>query len=356
MNNEDKNLQNVSAPILDDIDYTPSSPKREGPQGVSAPVLDDMNSYIPNTSKKDGPQGVTAPILDNLDSYTPKEKQTPKQDPYDDSLILKFTPEQQKAFDQLTPEQQSQVIEMRKQQLAQQRGYDAPIQAPKLDDDNYVPPVKEEKKDVQPQEPISAPILDDEPAPARYVPKYVDEDLERAKKEAAKRSVADQLTSKQKDEKESLRMMQELRREREEKAAQKGFIITIIIAVVGVIAAVLFTIFASGEALGLKYKDADAVGFRKFVSNSALYLGIISGISSLLLLTGIRGLKSLASFVFFVYSIIILIAGIVVLPQKDGHMALNTLIYGLSLVGSIAVFITLSVSECVAQHFKKEHY
>lgn len=348
-NKKNDSLAGMTAPVLDDMDYVAPTAKKDGPQGVSAPILDDMNSYVAPSQKKDGPQGVTAPILDSPDSYQPKQ-QTVQEHP----MLMQFTPEQQAAFDQLSPEQQAQVIAMRKQQLAQQQAQEAPITAPVLDEDNYVPPTKSETADPQPTEQITAPILDDEPAPARYVPSYADEDLERVKSEARKQAVASQLTSKQKDEKESLRMMQELRREREERAAHKGFYITIVIAAIGVIASVLFAMFASGEAFGLKYDtDVAANKFTDFVSSSSLYLSVASGLFALLLITGIGGIKSFASFIYFVYSVIIIISGLVILPQKDGHMLANGLLYGVSLIGMVVVFFTLVTSECVNQFFKK---
>lgn len=352
-NKKNNSLEGMTAPVLDDMDYVAPTAKKDGPTGVSAPILDDMNSYTAPTAKKEGPKDVTAPVLDSPDSYYSQPKQQ-AQAVAPNSMLMQFTPEQQEAFNKLSPEQQAQVIEMRKQQIAQLQQTEAPVTAPVLDDDNYVPPVKNEADVPKPSEPISAPILDDEPAPARYVPNYADEDLERVKQEASKKAVADQLTSKQKDEKESLRMMQELRREREEEAAHKGFFITIAIAVIGVIASVLFAMFASGDVFGLNY-DAGIAGnkFTNFVSSWSFYISVASGLFALLLITGIGGIKSFTSFIYFVYSIIIIISGIVLLPQKDGHMLANSLLYAVSLVGMIAVFITLSTSECVNQYFKK---
>lgn len=363
-NNRAKNEgpQGVTAPVLDDMDYVAPSAKKEGPQGVTAPVLDDMNSYTAPSAKKYGPQGVTAPVLDD-DNYVPPQQNN-------DPLLMQFTPQQQEAFNQLSPDQQAQVIEMRRQQLAQQQ-----ITAPVLDDDNYVP---HQKTASQPSEPVTAPVLDDDnyvpqqpkaqaqaeavtapvlddaPPPPKYVPKYVDEDLERAKQEARKKAVAGQLVSNQKDEKESLRMMLELRRQREEEAAHKGMYITIITSVIGIIAVALFTLFASGDALSLKYKpDMANNKFMQFVSGGSLYMSIASGLFAGLLCTGIKGIKSFASLLFFLYSILVILSGIILLPQKDGHMALNILLYGGSLVGMIAVCVILSTSECVDQYFKR---
>ncbi len=357
-------LEGVTAPVLDDIDYYTPTPKKDGPKGVEAPVLDDMDAFVPNSSKKDGPQGVTAPILDDDNYVLNSNKTTQKQpaealaqtdntDSSDDiSLIMNFTPQQKEAFDKLNPQQQQKVIELRQKQLAEQKAA-ANIKPPVLDDDNYVPPAKESVSPKQPDETIKAPILDTPVEQPKYVPKYADEDLEKAKAEGAKRSVASQLTSNQKDQKESLRMMQELRRQREDEAAAKGFKITVVIAIIGFITSVLFTMFASGNYFGLSYKADAANKFRQVIADSAMYISIISGVSALLLITGIKGLKSLASFVYFVFSFLMIFPGIVMITQKDGHMALNGILYGLCLIGSVSVFVTLCASESVSLFFKK---
>ena len=62
---------NPAGGLPEEIDYTPSTPKKEGPTGVSAPVLDDFE-YVAPSSRKDGPTGVSAPVLDDMDSYAPE--------------------------------------------------------------------------------------------------------------------------------------------------------------------------------------------------------------------------------------------------------------------------------------------
>ncbi len=384
---------NNAAPVLDDIAYEAPTAKNNGPQGVSAPVLDDMDYYVPPSAKKDGPQGVSAPVLDDFDDYVPnnEKKGAPQNisapvlddDNYnssnaaaeeDDSVIIAgFSAEQRAMYDNLPPEKQRQVIDMRKAQLAQQKAsepvkpailddadsYVPPVKnkqqtetvtAPVLDDeDSYVPPVKEEKK---PEAPVSAPILDDEPEPAKYVPKFVDEDLEKAKQEAKKKAVSSQLTSNQKDEKESLRMMLELKAEREAEAAKKGFKITLLLALVGIIGAVLFLLVYSGKFFGLSYMDGENK-LCTFVENNAMYISIFGGLCSLLLITGMGAMKSLSSFFYLVFSIVQLVGIFMMMPQLSGNAGIK---WGLcigALVCSIAVFVTLSASESVGLFFKK---
>lgn len=337
----------VSAPVLDDIDYVAPSPKKGGPTGVAAPILDDMNAYTPDSSRKGAPTGVTAPTLDdNTSGFTSAPKKLILSD---EDIINGLTPELLERFNNLPADKQKQIIDMRRSQLGAEAPPEA-VQAPVLDDDNYVPPPKKEQP-VQPSQPITAPILDDEPEPPKYVPKYVDEDLERAKKDARK-AVSASLVSNQKDPKASLRMMLELKQERQAELAAKGFKISIVLALLGVIAAVAFYLLYSGQ-LGLGYKDGLG-GFSKTIEESSLYIAVGVGVCSLTLMTGISGFKSLSSLVFLLFGIIQIFPGLPMLPQHDGSMAKAGAIYGAALVLTIAVFVTLSASECVGLFFKKE--
>ncbi len=365
---------NVTAPVLDDIEYAAPSAKKEGPQGVSAPVLDDMDFVAPS-SKKDGPQGVSAPVLDDFDDYIPHQSakkgapenvtapvlddnsyNAPSQVLSDYEIISGMTDEQKAMYEKLPFEKQQQILEMRRAQLGQQKPAPQPapqeIKAPVLDDeDSYVPPPKKEVPK-QPEAPISAPILDDEPEPAKYVPKFADEDLERVKQEAKKKAVSSQLTSNQKDERESLRMMLELKAEREAEAAKKGFKIVILLAFVGVIAAVLFYMLYSAKFFGLEYGDISANKVTEIISKSSIYVAGIAGASALLMVTGLGAMKSLCSFIYLVFSVVQVMSVVSVLPQIEGSSIKWVLFIG-ALICSIAVFVTLSTSDSVGKFYKK---
>lgn len=335
----------VSAPVLDDnMAYGQSYEKKGAPTGVSAPVLDDNTSYNQAYEKKGAPTGVSAPVLDDSSAPYTHEKLVLS----DDDIIAGLTPELKARFDALPADKQQQIIDMRRTQL----GAVAPpvqVSAPVLDEDNYTPPPKKEEPPKQPEAPISAPVLDDEPEPPKYQPKYVDEDLERAKSQA--RSSAN-LTYEQKDSKASLQMMLALKEEARQKEAQKGFKITIVLALLGVVAAVLFFLLYSGQ-LGLEYKDGLS-GISKIIENSALYIAGGVGLLSLLLLTGIGGIKSLTAFAFLLFGVVQLFPGLFMINQHKGSSGLAILLYAASLILTVAVFFVLCGSEAVGQFFNKK--
>ncbi len=341
--------EGVAAPVLDDIDYVPPSAKKGGPTGVSAPVLDDMDTYTPQSEKKGAPTGVSAPVLDDGDqtfSSAPKKLILS-----DEEIIAGLTPEQAQVFATLPEDKKQQILDMRRAQL----GAEAPapaVTAPVLDEDNYTPPPKKEEPPAEPAAPVTAPVLDDEPEAPKYVSKYQDEDLEKIKAEAKKKAVSSALTSNQKDSKESLRMMLELKEERMAELAKKGFVITIVLAVIGILAAAAFYFLYSGS-LGMEYKD-DLGGISKFIQNSSLYIAIAIAVCSVLLITGVGFFKSITSLVLLLAGIAQIFPGLPMLPQHEGSIAKAGLFYGLALVGTVAVFVTLSASEAVGQYFKKK--
>jgi hypothetical protein len=309
-----------------------------------------MDSYTPPVSEKKGaPTGVTAPVLDDDTMSYSAPVQEQKLILSDEDIIAGLSPEQSSVFVTLSPEQQQQIIEMRRQQL----GAEAPapaVTAPILDEDNYTPPPKKEEP-VQPAEPVTAPILDDEPEAPKDKPKYVDEDLERVKSEAKKQAVSSQLVSEQKDSKESLRLMLALKEERRMEMAAKGFKILLAVLGIAIVGAAAFFMLYAG-LLGLEYKNG-VEGIAGVIKNSSLYIAIAMVLTAGLMLTGSGGLKSLASLVFVLSALIQLFPGLAMIPQHEGSMALVLILYAVSFISTVAVVVITSASECVGQYFSK---
>ena len=225
------------------------------------------------------------------------------------------------------------------------------IQAPVLDDDNYTPPQKKEEPK-QPEAPITAPKLDDEPEPPKYQPKYVDEDLERAKAEASKKAVSSQLVSEQKDSKASLQMMLELKEQARQQQAEKGFKITAVLAVLGIVAAIMFYILYSGSGL-FAYKG-ELGGIKETVQQSAIYIAALVGVLSVSLIAGIGGLKTLTSVVMLLFGIVQIVPGIMMIPQHQGSMPLVIVFYVIPLAISWTIFFLLAGSESVGLFFSRK--
>ncbi|MBR5164877.1 MAG: ABC transporter permease [Ruminococcus sp.] len=365
---------NFGAPVLDDIDYVEPTPKKEGPTGVAAPVLDDfeyvapekkggptgvaavvlddMSDYTaPAAEKKGAPTGVAAPVLDDEMSYTAPQK-SEKLVMTDEEIIDGMSEEQKAMFANLPQDKQQQVIDMRRQQL----GAEAPapaVAAPVLDEDNYVPPPKTEKP-AEPVEAVTAPILDDEPEAPKYVPKFVDEDLERAKREGAKKAVSSGLVSEQKDPKESLRMMIELKEQLRQEEAKKGFKVVIILGIIGVIGAIAFFLLYSGSSLlGIEYKEEALSGISNIIKEASLYIAVAMGATGLVMISGVGFLKTLASLVYLLAGIIQVFPGLLMISLHEGSLGLIVTLFVISIACTIAVFGGLSGLESVGQYFNR---
>lgn len=342
----------VAAPVLDDFEYVAPAAKKGGPTGVAAVVLDDMNDYAaPTAEKKGAPTGVAAPVLDDGMGYTAPQK-SDKLILTDEQIIDGMSDEQKAMFANLPQDKQQQIIDMRRQQL----GAEAPapaVTAPVLDEDNYVPPPKTEKP-AEPVEPVTAPILDDEPETPKYVPKFVDEDLERAKREGAKKAVSSSLVSEQKDAKESLRMMIELKEQLRQEEAKKGFKVTIVLGIIGVIAAIAFFLLYSGSSLlGIEYKEDALSGISNIIKEASLYIAVAMGATGLAMISGVGFLKTLASLVYLLAGIIQVFPGLLMISLHEGSLGLIVTLFVISIACTIAVFGGLSGLESVGQYFNR---
>lgn len=365
---EKKGAPQIDAPELDDIlapppaAWTPQNAERRGAPVVDEPVL--LDDPAPTTWKKTETKGapdVEAPVLDDTPSvYTAKPAVSA--DPLPDAASLqedilgaqvaydpveefyqklKFTDDLKTAFGTLDAEKQMQVVEMRAKQMG--------IPVPQIPTE--LRPKLEAAAPEAAEEPV---VLEEAPKPTAYVPKFKDEDLERAKEESKKpqRYTPPPMEMTEDQKKESRRIMNELRVEREKELAKKGFRQLILLAVLGVACAVAFTVFISG-AFGLGYKDAlDEQGFMNVVKQYAPYLGVALGLCSVVIFAPLPFLRSLAKLLNGLTFILMLFPGIPLLMQKDGNMLANGLIYAAAIGLSGFGFATLVTSDGINMYNK----
>ncbi len=364
---EKKGAPQVDAPALDDIlapppaAWTPQNSEKKGAPQVDEPVLlDDPAPTAWKREEKKGAPQVEAPVLEDAAAYTAKPAAVAQPLPDAASLQedllgaqaaydpvaefyqkLKFTEELKTAFAGLDAQKQEQVVEMRAKQMG--------ISVPRI------------PKELRPKEELPAPeadavVLEETPKPQTYVPKFKDEDLERAKEESKKSKSYTppppmEMTEDQK--KESRRIMNELREEREKEAAKKGLVQLIILAVLGVICAAAFSIFISG-AFGLGYQDAlDSQGFMGIVKQYAPYLGVALGLCSLLLYVPLPLVRSLSKFLNGLTFLLMLFPGIPLLIQKEpGNGLANGLLFAAALGLSALTFVMLITSDAIRMYDK----
>ncbi len=366
-----KGAPQIDAPELDDLlaaptTWNPDTQEKKGAPVVDEPVLLDDPVPAWNQEKKGAPVVEEPVLLDDPMSYAsteaPKKEALPTADTLaadilgDDTAAydpveefyskLKFTDDLKQAFSGLDAEKQMQVVEMR----AKQMGIPTP-QIPR----ELRPVLEAPKPAADDAEPAAdAVVLEEAPKPQAYVPKFKDEDLERAKEEAKKpKSYTPPPPQEQTPEqlRESRRIMNELREQREKEAAQKGFKQIILLAILGVVCAAAFTIFMSG-AFGLGYKMEDELGWMSYIKDYALYIGVLVGAGSLALFIPHPAVKSLMRFVNAITCILMLFPGIPLLIQKDGSGVVNGILFGVALLLSGFACVKLTTSDEINMYYK----
>lgn len=316
--------------VLDEPTQTWTENKLGAPVLDEAPVLDDPGSYVPQEKKGDLQlEGNMDDILGGGDpaAYDPVAEFVQKLQ-FDDALTEKFKT--------LDAEQQQQIVAMRSQQL----GIPAPM----------IP--NELRPKVQEALPEAADIaLEETPKTEEYVPSFKDEDLERIKAESKKpqKYVPPPVEMTEEKRKENIRIMNELREEREREQARKGFKQLIILTVVGVLGALAFGFFFS-DTFGNGYKQE--FGWLGTVESVATILGVLMGISALVLAAPVPQLKGITKFFFVVGFLLSLVPGIPLLIQKDGSGAISGLLLAISAICCLATVVVMSTSDGIDAYNK----
>lgn len=360
---EKKGAPQVEAPVLDGLEapsWNAGTQTKLGAPQVDEPVLLDDPAPVWQAEKKGAPQ-VEAPALDDMPVYTaPKSAAAPlpsaedlqadilgstaAYDPVEEFYQkLQFTDELKAAFAGLDAEKQMQAVDMRAKQMG-----------------IPVPPIPRE---LRPKLEAPAPsegdapqdvVLEEAPKPQAYVPKFKDEDLERAKEESKKPQKYTPPVQEMTEEKrkENVRIMNQLREEREREAAQKGFKQLILLTVLGVIAGVAFVLFISG-AFGAGYKMEEELGWLKFAKEYGMYVGVAAAVVSLVLAAPIPAIRGFGKFLHGLSFVLMLFPGIPLLIQKEaGHGLLNGLLYAVALLLSGACCFILTTSENISMYNK----
>lgn len=370
---EKKGAPQIEAPELDDILAPPpaawtQNTEKKGAPVVDEPVLLDDPAPVWQSEQKGAPQ-VDAPVLlEEPTAYTAQPKtqapapelpsaadilgdDTAAYDPVEEFYQkLNFTDELKAAFAGLDAEKQMQVTEMR----AKQMGIPVPAVPRELRPKLEQPAMPADAGEESAAE-AEAPVLEEAPKPQAYVPKFKDEDLERAKEESKKPQKytpppQTEMTDEQK--KESRRIMNELREEREKEAAKKGFKQLILLSVLGVVAGLAFWLFVSG-AFGAGYKMEEELGWMAFVKNYGGYLGGATILVSALLVAPIPAVRSFGKFLNGLTFVLCLFPGIPLLIQKEaGNGLLNGLLFAAALVCSGLCAFILTTSENISMYNK----
>ncbi len=314
-------------------------------QKRGAPVLDTQNllDEPEQTWQEQKPASVNDALLNAAEedllgeepaAYDPVEEFCQK---------LQFDENLKQAFLNLDAEKQMQVVRMRADAL----GIPAPM----------IPNEMRPKAPAPTQEDSAGEdsMLEEAPETEEYVPQFKDEDLERAKREAAmpRKEPLPQMELSDEEKQANRRRMAQEREEREREQARKGFKTLIVLTIVGVIGAVAFCLFFSELfGLGNKLVESGEGGIAITLKGIAGYVGAAFGIGSLLLAAPVPALKGLCKLIDIVAFVMMLFPGIPLLIQTEGGGAVLGLLYAVAILSCGYSAVSLITNDNIEKYNK----
>ncbi|MBR1554680.1 MAG: hypothetical protein IJ644_04720 [Oscillospiraceae bacterium] len=359
-------------PDLDDVLGTLEEPTYQETEKKGAPKLDDADLagllddepavWSGNEQKRGAPVLDTQNLLDEPEQTWQQQNPAPSHDALlnaaDADLLsdepaaydpveefcqrLQFDENLRQAFVNLDAEKQMQVVNMRAQAL----GIPAPMIPNELRP--KAPAPVEESAEEQA-------MLEDAPETEEYVPQFKDEDLERAKREAAqpRKEPLPQMELSEEEKQANRRRMAQEREEREREQAKKGFKTLVMLTFVGIIGAVAFCLYFSNLfGVGNKLVEAGEEGFALKVKSIAGYVGAVFGIGSLLLAAPVPQLKSLCKFIDIIAFVMMLFPGVPLLMQTEGGGAIVVILFVVALVACGFSAFTLMTNDDIQKYNK----
>ena len=342
-------LDGIQAPTLDDTAYVPEK-KSMGLNDVAAPILED--TYTPNTVPQAQPYGTQNVQQPQFQQYGVQNTQQPQFQQYgaQNSQQPQFQqygaqnsqqPQFQQYGAQNSQQPQFQQYGAQNSQQAQFQQYGAQNTQQSVQNQSFSQTTSRNLDDVQ------KPVLDDEPAVQdRYVPKFVDPDLEAAKKQAKDRAIKSSLNSVPEsfDKEKSREMYREFMREKEADMAKKGGMQVIILMVLGMISGLLTLFFSFGKL------KPDMPGIIDTFNMCYIILGIVFILGAALMLVKSTSTQKASSQIFTFGTILHVIPGIVVMFSKASK-ATSVPFYLIVLILNIAICFVYGSSETIKKHY-----
>lgn len=339
--------QNLEAQLLGDMTYEDPRQKQAQPAvdprlaGASIPMLDSMDANAAPASK---PQTRWQELTDEQIAILQQQRAAAGHPPYTPDEIAELKAE----FIE------RQRIQAQQQAMAEQAAAQQQAAAMLLEEPAYTAPEKKQTHEPLPQVDASALLEEPAPEPERRVA-FNQEDLDAAKKQAAKRAseslkeAPQQTAEQQKRAREEMAM---LRRQQQQDLAQKGLAVSIVMTVLSVIAGVCTIMFSSGG-----YGNPDeAPAIFHFFDKCYLFLGIAQALLGVTIVLRVKQVKGFTSFINVITPLLMLIPGItLLLSQKksaDGG-AVSVVCYIIAMLCSIVVTFIMSTSEPLNAYYAK---
>ena len=361
------NLDGISAPVLEETTYDPSKSVKRSLDGIQAPVLEET-SYTPE-KKTAGLDDVAAPVLadtftpgaapqqygapqtgapafqqygaQNTQAAAPQFQQYGAQNPQAAApQFQQYGAQNAQATSQPFQQYGAQNAQAVSQPFQQYGAQNAQATSQPFQQYGGAGQTSRNLDDVQ------KPVLSEEPqAEQRYVPKFVDPDLENAKKTAVDRAIKSSLNSVPDsfDEEKSREAYREFMREKEADLARKGGMLVIVIMAIGMISG-LITLLYSFMAL-----KEETPAFLETCNMCTMILGILFLGGAAAMLVKSNTTRKIASNIFTFGTVLHVLPGLFVMFSKVQGTA--KLMYLAVLVINIVICFSYGSSEAIKKHY-----
>lgn len=378
--------RSLESQLLGDMTYDdprkyaqPQTPGAPDPRlaGATVPVLDDMSGgYTPPAPQPAANPGAIDPrlagaVIPQLDDMSGAAAPPPARPTFQYQQLTEEQIgilQQQRAAQGLPPytpeeiaELQADFIERQRiaaQQAAMAQQAAAQQQAAAMllsEPEDYTAKPKAPVHEALPQ--VDASALLEEPAPEPERKVYINtEDLEAAKKQAAKRasdSLNDIPEKTEEEQKRARKEIEALHAQQQADLAQAGFTVSIIVTIIGVIAGMCMAAFA-GRAYSAEVGEPS--GFFKLADSFYTWGGFALAGLSITIFLRVLPMKGFTSAMFAIAAILLVIPGAVILFEKDREngMAVTAVLYLIALIGSIAVTFMMSTNDKLNAYYAQK--
>ena len=312
-------------------------------KSLEAQLLGDMGYEDPRKAAQ--PQIQYQELSDEQIAILQQQRAAKGQPPYTDEEIAELKAD-------FIQRQRTQAMEAA--MAAQAEAQKAAAAALLAEPEDYSQPERKPQHEALPQVDASALLEEPAPEPERKVV-FNQEDLQAAKMSAAKRAsdslkeIPAQTAEQQKRAREEMAL---LRLQQEEELAAKGFTVSIIMTVIGVLAGACTILFSIGA-----YPDPTSVpGVFKFFDTCYLLLGLALIGLAITIILRVRQLKGMTSFMFALNAILLLIPGIVTLLSEKKNAesgAVTCAGYVIAMICCIVITFVMSTSDKLGAYYKK---
>ena len=333
--------------LLGDMTYDDPRKKAQPQQGVdprlagaSVPLLDDMGAG----SAPQQTQMRIQPLSAEQIAILQQQRAAKGEPPYTPEEIAKFQ-------EDFIERQRTQMMQAALAQQAQAQAAASALLAP--EDSYQAPEKKTSAAEALPQVDASALLEEPAPEPERKVV-FNQEDLEAAKRKAVKSASASLETGPRSEEesKRARQQLEQLRMQQQADLAKAGFVTSVILTIIGVLAAGCMIAFAARPFA----EDFEPNGFFNIADTFYKFGGAALVLLSATIVLRVKAVKGLTSLLFGLASFLLVIPGIVVMIQKKaaGGFGLTAGLYALAVIGCFAVTFTMSTSDKLNAYYARK--